>query len=384
MPHKRILDIKSFSQRKSLFLFGPRSTGKTTLLREVFDQGAIINLLKSSVYLSLSGNPALLVSMVREIRKRHPVIVIDEIQKLPVLLDEVHNLIEAEGIRFILTGSSARKLRKGGVNLLAGRAWECRLFPLVSREIETFDIHRYLLYGGMPQVYDSQWPEEELDAYINTYLKEEIKEEAVVRDLVHFSRFLKTVGMANGGQINYANIASDTGIPASTVRSWFEILEDTFLAFLLEPWRGSKKRKAVATVKFYLFDVGVANFLKGVGSIERNSDSFGISFEHFIAMELRSYLSYKRIKKELCYWRTGAGQEVDFVIGDDVAIEVKSASRIGEKQLKGLRYLMEEGVIGRFFLVSFDEIDRESEDGIRILHWRSFLAALWDGEITIG
>lgn len=234
----------------------------------------------------------------------------------------------------------------------------------------------------MPQVYDSSWPAEELDAYINTYLKEEIKEEAVVRNLVHFSRFLKTVGIANGSQVNFSNIASDTGIPASTVRNWFEILEDTFLAFPVEPWGAGKKRKAVATVKFYLFDVGVANFLKGTGSLERNSDSFGISFEHFIAMELRSYLSYKRIKKELCYWRTHTGQEVDFVIGDDVAVEVKSASRIGEKQLKGLRYLMEENVLGRFFLVSFDEIDRESKDGIRMLHWRSFLTALWDGEIV--
>lgn len=379
--YKRSLNIEALSKRKSLFLFGPRSTGKTTLLREKFGEDAIINLLKSNVFLSLSENPSMLASIAREILKTHGTVIVDEIQKLPALLDEIHNLIESEGMRFIMTGSSGRKLRRGGVNLLAGRAWECRLFPLTSHEIDDFQLDRYLLYGGLPQVYGSEWPEEELDAYITTYLKEEVKEEGLVQNLVSFSRFLKVAGLSNGGQINYANISGDTGIPASSVRAWFELLSDTFLAFLLEPLRESRKRKAVATAKFYFFDVGVANFLRGIDTLNRNSEDYGKAFEHFIALELRSYISYGRLKKELTYWRTTGGQEVDFIIGTESAIEVKSTAKISDKHLKGLRYLMEERIVSHFFMVSFDEVERLTEDGIEVLHWKTFLRRLWADEI---
>jgi len=375
--YRRILDMRQLAEKKSQFLFGPRSTGKTTLLRTQFSPEAIINLLKSSTYLPLAANPSLLAELVRELSRTSPVVIIDEIQKLPSLLDEVHNLVETTKVRFILTGSSARKLKRSGVNLLAGRAWQANLFPLVSAEIDDFSLERYLRYGGLPHVYPSEFPEEELDAYINTYLKEEIQEEALVQNLSHFSRFLKAAGLSNTEQLNYSNLANDTGIPVSSIRSYFGILSDTFTGFLLEPWRGSSKRKAVATPKFYLFDVGVANFLRGNTALSEGSSEFGKAFEHFIAMELRSWLSYRRMHKDLCYWRSQGGSEVDFLIGEDTAIEVKSTRKVGDKHLKGLRALKEEGIFTRFMMVSLDEVNRETSDGIRILHWSRFIDELW-------
>lgn len=367
---------------KSFFLFGPRSTGKTTLLRTQFPDLEIINLLSSAMYISLAENPSKLQDIVREQLKNHKIVIIDEIQKIPELLDEIHNLIESTPVHFILTGSSARKLKQSGVNLLAGRAWQANLFPLVSHEIEEFDIIRYLKFGGLPQVYTSQYPEEELDAYINTYLQEEIKAEALVQNPITFSRFLKVASFSNTEQLNYSNIASDTGIPASTIRSYFTILEDTFIGFLVESWQESKRRKAGATPKFYLFDTGVANFLRADNNINEGSSEYGKAFEQFIAMELRAYLSYRRVKKSLRYWRTRSGSEVDFLIGNDTAIEVKSTRKICDKHLKGLRTLKEEKIFLQYIVVSFDKMDRITVDDIRCLHWSQFLNYLWQGEIT--
>ena len=296
--YARTLDVREIAARKSLFLFGPRSTGKTTLLKAQFDARAVVNLLRSSEYLPLAESPSRLREIVAEGRADAsidpPVVVIDEIQKLPALLDEVHDLIETRGIHFVLSGSSGRKLKDSGVNLLGGRAWQANLFPLTSAEVPDFDLGRYLLHGGLPQVYDSEYPEEELDAYVNTYLREEIRGEALVRNFVHFARFLNVAALCSGQQLNFANVSRDTGVPATSVSSYFEILADTFIGFLVLPWRGSRRRKAVATAKFYFFDVGVANFLRGISVLNRNSSEYGIAFEHFIAMELRSYLSYRR------------------------------------------------------------------------------------------
>ena len=375
--YDRILDLQSLIYKKSLFLFGPRSTGKTTLLRNQFGPESLINLLRSSTFLTLSEKPSRLREMVNEISQKSKIIIIDEIQKLPGLLDEVHDLIETTDLRFILTGSSGRKLKRSGVNLLAGRAWQTNLYPLTSAEIPDFTIERYLLYGGLPQVYSSDYPIEELDAYADTYLKEEIKQEALVQNFIHFSRFLSIAATVNTEQLNYANVSRDTGVPVTSVRSYFEILSDTFIGFILEPWRESRKRKAITTVKFYFFDVGIANFLRGIQNINKNSSEFGTAFENFIAMELRSYISYRRIKKKLTYWRTRTGYEVDFLIGTIAAIEVKSAEKITDKHLKGIRALAEEGIVETFYVVSFDETDRQTEDGIRLLHWRTFLSELW-------
>ena len=380
--YRRTLDVRKLAERKSLFLFGPRSTGKTTLLRAQFDSRAIVNLLRSSVYLPLAENPSRLREVVAEGRadasSGRPVVVIDEIQKLPQLLDEVHDLIETERVHFVLSGSSGRKLKRSGVNLLGGRAWQANLFPLTSAEIPELDLGRYLLHGGLPQVYGAEYPEEELDAYVNTYLREEIRGEALVQNFVHFARFLNVAAVCNGQQLNFANVSRDTGVPATSVRSYFDILADTFIGFLLQPWRGSRRRKAVATAKFYFFDVGVANFLRGITALNRNSSEYGLAFEHFIAMELRSYLSYRRrLRSELTYWRTQSGIKVDFLVGSTAAVAVKASGRVTYRDLKGLRALAEEGSDTASFLVSFDELDRRTEDGIRLLHWRTFLAELW-------
>ncbi len=381
----RVCDLKTLSLKKSFFFLGPRSTGKSTLLKKLFGTDRYINLLKSDIFLRLSERPAAIREIIKEIVEHNPKddgpVIIDEIQKLPILLDEVHELIESQKINFILTGSSARKLRRSGVNLLGGRAWQVDLFPLVYPEIPQFNLEKFLLYGGLPQVCASQFPEEELDAYINTYLKEEIKEEALVQNFVNFSRFLKISALSNAKQINYSNISQETGVPVTTVRAYFEILSDTFVAFILEPWNESKKRKAVSSAKFYFFDIGVANYLNGRKVINRNSDDFGEAFEHWVAMELRAYLSYKRIKEPLTYWRTTSKEEVDFIIGNRVAIEVKATTKVIEKHLKSLKRLSQEGIIQSLFLVSFDEIERKTSDGIRTIYWKNFINDLWCGKI---
>ena len=374
--YQRVLDLSSLSEQKSLFLFGPRSTGKSTLIRQQFPEHRIINLLKTSTFVHLSHDPDHLESMINAMPDPEKPVIIDEIQKIPQLLDEIHNLIETRQIRFILTGSSARKLRSGGVNLLAGRAWQVNLHPLCSAELGTIELEKYLLYGGLPQVITSNDPVEELDAYINTYLKEEITAEALVQNLVHFSSFLKIAAVSNTQQINFANISRDTGVPATSVRAWFDILRDSFIAFLLEPWR-SPGRKSVATAKLYFFDIGVANFLAGFHAIPRNSAEFGIAFEHFIAMELRAYQSYYRIKEPLHYWRTRDGLEVDFILGMKLAIEVKASNRITSRDLRGLRAISEESTFEKRIVVCMEENDRITEDGILVQHWASFLKDLW-------
>ncbi len=374
--YKRILDVADLARKKSFFLFGPRSTGKTTLIYQLFPAERVINLLKSSLFLSLARNPERLEEMITAMPYPELPVIIDEIQKLPSLLDEIHHLIESKGIHFVLTGSSGRKLRTSGVNLLAGRAWQCNLFPLCSAEIGTIDLDRYLLYGGLPQVVTSPEPAEELDAYINTYLKEEITAEALVQNLVHFSAFLRTAAISNAQQINYSNISRDTGVPVSSVRGWFEILMDTFLGFVLEPWK-SPKRKAVATAKFYFFDVGVANFLAGFHTLPRTSTEFGRAFEHFIAMELRAFLSYRRLKLPLQYWRTRDGLEVDFILGTEWAVEVKASNNIQKKDLQGLRALAEEGPFKKRVVVCLEEQSRLTDDGILIQNWKDFLSSLW-------
>ncbi len=308
--------------------------------------------------------------------------VIDKIQKVPALLDGVHLLIEEAGARFLMTGSSARKLKRGGHNLLAGRAWKAELFPLTSHELGTrFDLERYLLVGGLPAVYLSREPLKELHAYVETYLKEEVMEEALVRNLPAFTRFLKTLAACEGSIINYTNIGNDAQVPPSTVREYFGILEDTLLGFSLPPWTKFIKRKAIQTAKFYLLDTGVGNALRGVESIPRNSDLFGSRFEQFLLMELRACLSYQRDRRPLSYWRSKNGQEVDLIVGDEIAVEIKAAARITNRHRKGLLALKEEGILKKFYVVSNDPI-RAVHDGIIQIHWKEFLEQLWRGEIA--
>ena len=251
-------------------------------------------------------------------------VVIDEVQKIPMLLNEVHRLIEEKNIKFLLTGSSARKLKVQNVNLLAGRAWEAKLNPLTMHEIPSFSLDRYLNYGGLPAIYLSESPAEELKAYVNTYLKDEIQNEAIVRKIQAFTKFLTFAAITSGKMLNFSSIANDAGVSATTIREYYQILEDTLIGTLIPAWQKTSKRKAVSSAKFYFFDVGVMHRLAGIKYVDRKSDLFGFAFEHFIAMELKSYIDYKRLDLTLSYWCSKHGNEVDFIIGDDIAIEIKN------------------------------------------------------------
>jgi predicted AAA+ superfamily ATPase len=383
MEYPRLLHLPDLLRRKSFFLFGPRGTGKTYLIRkELADSAAVIDLLRGDLFLRLSANPGDLEGIIAErLRPDTRWVVIDEIQRLPDLLNEVHRLIEERGLRFLLTGSSARKLRRGGANLLGGRAWTAALCPLTSREIPRFDLDRCLRYGGLPAVLQSDEPEEELAAYVYTYLAQEIQAESIVRKLAPFSRFLATAALANGQLLNFAALASDTGVPASTIREYYAILNDTLIGFLVDPWTASRKRKAIATAKFYFFDTGVVHALTGTRALDRNSDLYGRSFEHWLGLELRAFLGYRRIRDGLCYWRSTHGHEVDFLVGKRLAVETKATRRVSPRDLRGLHALREEGTFGKLLLVSQDAVE-SSRDGVRCIHWRTFLDDLWSGRLV--
>ncbi len=381
-PLARTLSLPELLARKSFFLFGPRATGKSTLIRQQLSHDAqVIDLLDSRLYLRLSAAPHDLAALIDA--GEAEIVVIDEIQRVPELLNEVHRLIEGRGTTFLLTGSSARKLRRGKANLLAGRVWQARLFPFTSREIPDFDLDRYLRYGGLPSVYLGDYPEEELHAYVNTYLREEIMAEGLIRNLPPFSRFLQTIALANGEMINFARLASDCQVPPSTVTEYVGLLEDTLVGFTVPAWLESRKRKAIRTGKFYLFDPGVTHALAGTRALDRNSDLYGRSFEQFIAMELRAFLSYQRDRRPLTYWRSTHGFEVDFLVGTDTAVEVKAARNVSPRDLRGLAALEEEGVFERLLLVTQDPVAFR-RGRIQGMHWETFLATLWqDGEALV-
>jgi uncharacterized protein len=389
MELERTLNLPDLLSKKSFFLLGPRATGKSTLVRQQLSKSAkLIDLLDARLYLRLLNAPHDLESIIDAIdmdTSNRPcpdnLVVIDEIQRIPELLNEVHRLIENKKITFLLTGSSARKLRRGKANLLAGRVWEARLFPLTRREIPDFDLDRYLQYGGLPPVYLSQFCDEELDAYVNTYLKEEIMAEGLIRKLPPFSRFLKSAALANGEMINFSNLANDCQAPPSTVTEYIGLLEDTLVGFFLPAWRESKKRKAIRTGKFYFFDPGITHVLAGTRTLDRNSNLYGKSFEQFIAMEIRAYLSYKRKKLPFSYWRSVHGHEVDFLIGRETAVEVKSSQKITPRDFKGLKALEEEKVFKKYVLVSQDPINT-TRKGFYALHWETFLKNLWDDKFV--
>jgi predicted AAA+ superfamily ATPase len=358
---------------KSYFLFGPRSTGKSTLIDEQLKKDAIIfDLLERDTYKRLLDNPSLLSQV--DLSK---IIVIDEIQKIPSLLDEVHRIIQRHGTKFLLTGSSARKIKRGGANLLAGRAWETFMFPLVSEEIPNFDLERYLTRGGLPQVVDSEYWQKELKAYVSLYLREEIVGEALTRNIEAFSEFLDLVAKSNGNEINYQGFASDCGVSLNTIKSYFEILEDTLIGVKLPAYTKTKKRKAITRAKHYLFDPGIVNAICDQGEVTAKSQAFGGLFEQFIFLETRAANVYLDYDEKLTYWRSTSQQEVDLIIGDKLAIEVKGTSKIHSKHMKGLRALKEEGLIENYMVVSLDTFEQKSEDGIRCLHWKDFLDLLW-------
>jgi uncharacterized protein len=373
---ERALDLSIQVQRKSCFLFGPRQTGKTSLIRHTLKSVPVYNLLDPDVYLKLSRSPLRL----REERQAEEgFVVIDEIQKLPQLLDVVHMLIEEDGIRFLITGSSARKLRRGGVNLLGGRALVRQLHPLSASELgESFDLGRALNYGLLPSIYLSDSPDEDLHAYVGTYLKEEVASEGLSRNIPAFSRFLEVAALSNGQILNYSKIANDAQVSRSTIQDYFEVLKDTLVACELPAWKQSSKRKAISVSKFYLFDSGVVRTLQNRAPVRAGTPEFGEFFETYIFHELQSYCHYSGVT-DLAYWRSQSGFEVDFILAGKTAIEVKGGKTIGAHDLKGLKALMEEQRLENYVLVSLETSTRIFQ-GVTVTPLNTFLSRLWDGE----
>ena len=372
----RALNLQELIKNKSYFLLGPRQTGKSFTIRETLKPYKCYNLLKSDVFLKLSQSPQ---RIREELTPQDKIIIIDEIQKLPVLLDEIQWLIEERGICFLLTGSSARKLRHKGVNLLGGRARIKHLHPFICRELkDQFDLTKALDIGLIPSIYLSDDPYEDLEAYVGNYLKEEIAAEAIVRNIPAFSRFLSIAGLSNGQIINFSAIASDAQVPKSTVQEYFNILRDTLIGDNLPVWKQTIKRKPIATSKFYFFDIGIARFLQNRRSLKQKSPDFGDAFEAYFYHELKTYCDYKK-KQNLCYWRTASGFEVDFIFADKTAIEIKAKTSVSNRDLKGLKALQQEELLENYIVVYLDDTAYEKE-GIKILPWQMFLENLWQGE----
>lgn len=264
---------------------------------------------------------------------------------------------------------------------MGGRAREARLFPLVSAEIKDFDLLRMLNHGGLPEIYDSNEPDEDLAAYVDTYLREEIKAEAVTRNISAFVEFLDACAISNGQEINYESFSSDLQVSPGTLKNYFQILEDTLIGFRLPGFTGTKKRKAISRAKHYLFDLGVTRHLARGGQILEGSKAFGDAFEHFIILETRAYCSYRRNRANLSYWRSTSQFEVDLLINHAVAIEIKANAQPTKKHLKGLRALMEENLLEKYYVVCTGERIRKTEDGIHILPWKVYLEKLWNDEL---
>lgn len=308
-------------------------------------------------------------------------IIIDEIQKIPELLDPIHRLIENKKIIFLLTGSSARKLKRSGVNLLAGRARLQYFFPLTSFEIPDFNLLKYINIGGLPAIYTSKNPYRDLESYIQLYLKEEILNEALTRNVRVFHEFLSCIALSSGEEISYQSMASDLGVSPNTIKNYIEILEDTLVAYTLNAFTKTKKRKAITRGKLFFFDVGISNYLAKKKNLEQGSTEFGKSFEQFLITEIRSYLHYRHLNFSLNYWRSTSSFEVDLIINEKIALEIKTTTRINDNHLKGLRALKEENLLTQFLLVSFEEYKRITQDNIIIYPWREFLKDLWEDKI---
>ena len=371
---ERVVDLNALLAKKSHFLLGPRQTGKTFLIRHKLRKARVYDLLDSEIYLTLSRHPG---RISEEIQPHDRIVVIDEIQRLPELLNEVHRLIESRGIRFLLTSSSARKLRRGGINLLGGRARTKYLHPLTYKELNKhFDLFQAIEHGLIPSIYFSAEPRTDLQAYAGSYLQQEILAEGTTRNIPAFSRFLHVAALCNATIVNFTNVANDAQVARTTVYEYFEILKDTLLLYELPAWRKSKKRKPIASSKYYFFDIGVVSVLQD-REFRAGTPEFGGAFETYLLHELKCFSDYVSGER-LSYWRSTSGFEVDFIIGDHTAVEVKAKNNISANDIKPLRMLAEEAILKRYVCVSLEPRRRKVGD-IDILPYKEFLDLMWDG-----
>jgi predicted AAA+ superfamily ATPase len=373
----RKVRLDQLTKKKSHILFGPRQTGKSFLIREQLTTPYKFNLLDLKIFNELSVNPAL-------IRERctdnSHLIVIDEIQKYPELLDEVQLLIEEGQFRFLLTGSSARKLRRGGINLLGGRARIQYLHPLTYEELgDKFQLDRALYNGLLPSIYFSDCVDEDLSTYIGTYLTQEIAAEGLTRNIPAFSRFLEAASVSHTKLLNYSKISADAQVLRSTVQNYFQILYDTLIGYELKPWSRSRTRKSRGPSKFFLFDNGVARKLQGRGKLSPLTPEYGEAFESFIFHEIKAYMDYADKDAALAFWYLD-GEEVDFILNDEVAIEVKSSATANRRLTAGLYALKQKRIFKRHILVD-REAERRTIDGIEVMPYQTFLRELWAGDV---
>ncbi len=377
--YRRLQQFRNLGS-ESCFFWGPRQSGKSTLLKTLFPNSPYYDLLLSDEFERLNRRPSLIREELLASRPHTPVI-IDEVQKIPQLLDEIQWLMVNEKIQFVLCGSSARKLKRGGGNLLGGRALRYELFPLVSQEIPDFDLLRGLNHGCLPRHYRSDQPELLGRSYVGDYLKEEIAAEALTRNIPAFAKFLEAASFSNGEVVNFTNIARECGISAPTVKEYFQILEDTMLARFVPIFQKKPKRRVIQAPKFYLFDLGITNTLLRRGAIAVGSEIFGRAFEHFIWQEIIAHSHYSGLAYPVSYWRTASGFEVDFILGDrDVALEVKGVAQVYSHHVRSMNAFQDEYKPKKAIIVSLDAKPRRV-GSITIMPWKIFLGDLWAGRI---
>jgi len=380
---QRLLEI-ALPARQSAFLWGARKTGKSTYLRTAFPDSVSFDLLDTDVMLEFAKRPGLLRErlLAMPARQLQAPVIIDEVQKVPQLLDEIHWLIEQKKLRFILCGSSARKLRRGRVNLLGGRAWRYEMRPLVSAEVPHLDLLRALNRGLVPAHYLEIEYRRSLGAYVRDYLEQEVFDEGLTRNVPAFARFFDAMSYSHGELTNFANIARDCGVDAKTVKEYYQILVDTLLGTFIEPYKTRQERQVITkAARFYLFDVGVAGAVTKRHIAEERGEQFGRAFEHFILMELLAHRSYRDLNYDVHFWRTKSGLEVDFILGrGEVAIEVKGTSRVDNPAFRSLRAFVADHRPRRALMVCNERSPR-MHDGVEVLPWRDFLARLWGGQI---
>ncbi|MGD9108128.1 MAG: AAA family ATPase [Gammaproteobacteria bacterium] len=388
LKYKRILKLV-LPQKQSAFLWGARKTGKSTYLADNFPDSTKYDLLKSEVYLKFIRQPQIFREEILALPPKaisHPIIV-DEVQRVPLLLNEIHWLIENTNAHFILCGSSARKLKRGAANLLGGRAWKYHFYPLVYPEVIDFNLLKTLNTGLIPAHYLSSNPTKSLKAYVQDYLTEEIKAEGLTRNLPAFTRFLDTFAFSNGELTKFSNIARECGITAKTVKNYYEILVDTLLGYFIYPYKKRISRDIISEIpKFYLFDVGVAGFLTQRNISVLKGAEAGKAFEHYILMELIAYKGINDLDFTINFWRTKTGLEVDFILDQGkIAIEVKINNQVEKQDIKGLIAFTEEHQPKKSIVVSLDSAARKTytknNHEILILPYKSFLKKLWANKI---
>lgn len=369
--------------KETFFLWGPRQTGKSTLLKSTYPDAVWIDLLKAEEFRRYLNHPELLRQELPG-KGDAPFVVIDEVQKLPMLLEEVHWLHENRNMQFALCGSSARKVRRGHGNLLGGRAIRYEMFGLTAAETRPdFNLARLLNNGYLPRIYLSEQPRRLLNAYVANYLKEEIAAEGLVRNLPVFSEFLNMAALSDTEPVNFTTIARDCGVSGQTIKEYFQILEDTLLGRWLPSFKKRPKRRVAASSKFYFSDVGIVNFLAKRGRLEQGGALFGKAFENWCFHELSAYNMYHERFAQVYYWRLAGGTEVDFIVNNmDIAIEAKASNKINAGHLKGLRSLrLDHPEVKRCLVVCCEIKYRKTEDNIEIVPAEEFIEMLWQGDL---